>query len=168
MIYILRVVHILSGIFWVGAVLFATLVLMPALRAAGPAGGAVMGQLAQRRMPVVMMVSAFLSIGSGIWLMMIVSAGNMGLWMQSGTGRTLGWGGALAILAVILGMAINAPAASRMAAITRAAAQRGGAPTADETAEIARLQRRLGLASQLVTVLLSLAAVAMAVARYVP
>ena len=60
------------------------------------------------------------------------------------------------------------PAASRLAAINRGAAQRGGAPTAEEAAEIARLQRRLGIGAQIGTVLLVLAAAAMAVARYVP
>ena len=42
MIQILRLLHILSGAFWYGTVIFAARFLMPALRAAGPgAAGAV-------------------------------------------------------------------------------------------------------------------------------
>jgi len=43
---ILRVIHILLGIFWVGTALFFVLFFEPTIRAAGPAGGAVMGRLA--------------------------------------------------------------------------------------------------------------------------
>src|SRR3954451_23777657 len=98
MIYVLRLLHILTGVFWVGAVLFTARFLMPALRAAGPAAGAVMAQLGQRKMPMVMMAVALVNIASGIWLMTIVSGGDMGAWMRSGPGRTFALGGAIAIV----------------------------------------------------------------------
>jgi uncharacterized membrane protein len=167
MIFVLRLVHILCGAFWFGAVVFNALILMPSVRAAGPGAGPVLAQIGQRRVPMVMMGAALLTIGSGIWLMMLVSGGNMEAWMQTGMGRTLGTGGALAILTLVLGMALSAPAARRLAAITQGAAKRGGAPTPDEAAEIARLQKRMGVATVIVTVLLSLTVATMAVARYV-
>ena len=168
MLYALRLVHILSGMFWVGTVLFTTLLLMPSLRAAGAAAGPLMAELGKRRMPVVMMGVAFLTIGSGVWLMTIASGGDMGLWMRSGTGRTFAWGGALAIVTLALGMAINMPAARRMAAINDAATRRGGPPNPEEGAELQRLQRRMAIGSQIVAILLVFATAAMAVARYVP
>ena len=168
MIYILRLLHILSGVFWVGSVLFSARFLMPSLLAAGSAAAPVMAQLGQRKIPLVMMTTAFVTIASGIWLMMLVSGGAIGLWMRSGPGRTFALGGALAIITLVLGMIINAPAAKRMAVINQGAAKRGGPPTPDEAAELERLQRRVGIGAQIVPVLLVLATAAMALARYVP
>jgi uncharacterized membrane protein len=169
MVYVLRLIHIIGGVFWVGSAMFGTFLLMPSLRAAGPAAGPVMNQLGQvRKMPMVMMTSAIVTVVAGIWLLMIDSAGAPGVFMKSGPGRTFGIGAALAILGFVLGIVINMPAARRMGAIGAAAAKRGGPPTADEAAEMQRLQGRMSVASQIVTVLLLLATGAMAIARYVP
>ena len=168
MILMLRLVHIIAGVFWVGSVLFATVMLMPSIRAVGPSGAAIMNELVRRRMPLIMMGSAILTIGAGIWLMMILSGGAPGVWMQSSTGRAFGIGGGLAILALVLGMAVNAPTAGRMSAIGAAAAKRGGPPTADEVAELQRLQSRMANASIVVAILLLVATGVMAIARYLP
>jgi uncharacterized membrane protein len=166
MIPILRLVHIISGVFWVGSILFVTVLLMPSIRAAGPSGMAIMKELGRRRMPLIMMVSGILTVGAGIWLMLVLSGGAVGVWMRSSTGRAFGTGGGLAILALVLGMSINVPTTQRMSAIGAAVAKRGGPPTADEASELQRLQSRLGIASVVVAVLLLLATAAMAVARY--
>ena len=167
MVYLLRLIHIVGGVFWVGSVMFATYVLMPGLRAAGPAvAGPLMGQLG-KKIPIFMMASALLTMTAGIWLLMIDSAGAPGMFMRSGPGRTFAIGGALAIVAFLIGLAINLPASRRMGAIAAAAAQRGGPPNAEEAAVMQRLQGRLSAASQVVTLLLILATAAMALARYV-
>ena len=167
MILILRLVHIVSGVFWVGSVLFTTVMLLPSIRRAGPSGGAVMNDLG-RRMPPIMMAAAILTVGAGIWLMTIVSGGDVRAWMQSSPGRTFATGGALAILAVILGMAIVAPSARRMSVIGAAVAKRGGPPEPGEAAELGRLGSRMMTANVVVAILLVLATCAMAVARYMP
>jgi hypothetical protein len=87
--------------------------------------------------------------------------------MRSGTGQTFSIGGALAIVGFIIGMAVNLPASKRLAVIGIAVAARGGPPTAEESAEMQRLQGRMSVASNIVMVLLVLATGAMAVARYV-
>ena len=167
MIYVLRFVHIVGGVFWVGSVMFATFMLAPSLKALGPGAGPVMNQLVKvRRMPIVMMVSSFLSIVAGIWLFMIDSKG--GAFMQTGAGRTFGIGGALAILGLIIGMAVNVPATKRLGAIGEAAAARGGPPTPGEAAVMQRIQDRMAAANKIVITLLILATGAMSVARYVP
>jgi uncharacterized membrane protein len=169
MIYVLRLVHILGGVFWVGSVMFATLLLAPTLQAVGPGAGPVMNQLVKvRKMPLVMMISSALTIVSGVWLLIIDSAGQPGVWMRSGTGMTFGFGGVLAILGFVIGMAVNAPASKRLAVLGAAAGARGGPPTAEEQAEIRRVQGRMSAASKIVMVLLVLATGAMAIARYVP
>jgi len=88
--------------------------------------------------------------------------------MQSSMGRTIGIGGGLAILAIVLGLVINAPTGRRMSVIGAAIAKRGGPPEPGEAAELQRLQARMEMASVAVAVLLLLATCAMAVARYMP
>ncbi len=165
----LRVVHIVSGVFWVGATLFLAGFLVPALRASGPAAGPVMEHVVEsRRLPLYMMGAALLIIISGGALMWLDAAGSAGAWMRSGTGQTFSLGAALAIVGAIIGGAVNTPVGRRLGAIVAGARARGGAPDADELAEIQRLQGRLARATTWVAVLLVLATIAMAVARYVP
>ena len=169
MVYALRLIHIIAGVFWVGSVMFATYLLSPSLRALGPGAGPVMNQLARvRKMPLVMMTAGIATIGAGIWLLIIDSAGDPGTWMRSGTGQTFSIGGGLAIVAFIVGMAVNLPASKRLGAIGAAVAARGGPPTPEEASELQRLQARMGIASHIVALLLILTTAAMALARYVP
>ena len=169
MIYVLRIVHVIGGVFWVGSAMFATLLLAPTLQALGPGGGPIMNQLVKvRKMPLIMMISSVVSIVAGVWLLIIDSAGQPDVWIRSGTGMTFGIGGMLAILGFVIGMAVNAPASKRLASIGAAAAARGGPPNPEEQAEIRRVQGRMSAASKIVTVLLVLATGAMAIARYVP
>jgi len=168
MMLVLRFLHIISGVFWVGGSLFAARFLMPALKAAGPAAGPVLAELGKRRIPASMMGAALVNVASGIWMMTILSGGSPGVWMRSPMGRTIGFGAGAAILAVILGIVVGMPANARMARISAAAKQRGGPPTAQETAELEQVQARSALTAMIGSVLLFLATAAMAVARYVP
>lgn len=168
-VHLLRVVHVMIGAFWVGSILFMAVFLVPSVRAAGPAGGAVMQQLMQaRRLPVWLMTAGILTILSGIGLYWVDSAGFQSAWLASGPGRVFGLGGAFAILAAILGMAVNSPAARRLTALAARVQGSGRPPAPDEAAEMQRLQARLGRATMVVAGLLVLATLAMAVARYIP
>jgi uncharacterized membrane protein len=167
MIYVLRILHILSGAFWYGSLIFIMRFLMPSIRAAGAAGGPVMAQLNQRKLSLAMMGAAIVNVGAGIWLMFIVSGGNPGPWMRSGMGRTFALGGAFAILALIVGMVVVAPVTRRMGTLAATIGRRGAPPTPEELAEMGRLQQRNAVGTAIIAVLLTLAVVAMAVARYV-
>ena len=166
---ILRLVHIVAGVFWVGAVIFIALFLMPSLRGAGPAGGAVMQQLAQvRRLPIWMMAGSILTLLSGIGLYWHDSAGfSSTTWLASGTGRMFGLGGVLAIAGSVLGMSISSPAGRRLGMLMAKIQAAGRPPSAEEAATIQQLQGRLTWTSQVLAVVLALATAAMAVARYV-
>jgi len=166
-LYLLRLLHIILGVFWVGAVTFIAFLLVPSLRAAGPAGGAVMEQLIARRMPLWLMGAAILTVLSGFGLYWHDSAGfSSSTWLASGPARTFGFGAVMAVIAVVVGMAVNSPAASRLGALGARIKAAGRPPSPDELAEIQRLQQRLARASVLQALLLLLAAAAMAVARY--
>jgi uncharacterized membrane protein len=165
----LRLLHIVLGVFWVGSVTFVALLLLPSLRAVGPAGGAVMQQLTQvRRLPVWMMVAAILTVLSGLGLYWYDSAGlSSSTWLASGSGRTFGLGGVLAIVAVVIGMTVNNPAGKKLGALAAQLQAAGRPPSPEEAATIQRLQERLAKAAVTVAMLLLLATAAMALARYV-
>jgi len=143
--------------------------LIPAIRGAGPAGGAVMEQLGRvRKLPIYLMAVSNLTLLSGLALYWRDSAGTQELWMRSGPGIAFGVGGALAILAAVIGMAVNSPTARRMAALGSTMQSGGRPPAPEQAAEMGRLREKLSRASVAVAVLLVLATAAMAVARYVP
>src|SRR5262245_317989 len=64
MILVLRFLHIVSGIFWVGGSLFAARFLIPSLKAAGPAAGPVLAELGKRRISTSMMGAALVNVAS--------------------------------------------------------------------------------------------------------
>jgi hypothetical protein len=168
-VLILRFIHVLCGAFWFGAVIFMTAFLMPSLRTAGPAAGAVMDQLARvRRVPVYMMGAAILTVLSGLGLYARDSGGFSGPWMRSGTGMVFGIGGAAGILGAIVGMVIASPAGKRMAVLGAQIKASGTPPTPDQVAEMQALQARIARGSAAVAVLIVIATTAMALARYIP
>ena len=167
-VHLFRLVHVLSGAFWFGAIIFLTFFLMPSLRAVGPAGGAVMEQLASvRRLPIFMMTAAVLTILSGWALYARDSGGFTGPWMRSGSGIVFGLGGVAGTLGAIVGMAITSPAGKRMGVLAGQIRVSGSPPSAEQLAEMQALPARIARGTLIVAVLVIIATTAMAVARYV-
>lgn len=167
-IIVLRLVHILGGVFWVGSGLFSAFYLSPALAKAGPAAGAIMGEMTRRRLFVVMPIVALLTILSGLRLMWIMSAGFSAAYFRSGFGATYAAAAAAAILAFLLGILVMRPTGTRIGAIGAALA--GAADAAEKSrlgTEMGALQRRSAWANRVNAALLLLAAAGMAIARYV-
>ncbi|HUF12664.1 MAG TPA: hypothetical protein VMN78_06175 [Longimicrobiales bacterium] len=166
--FVLRLVHVVGGMFWVGAGLFNFVWLGPALAQAGPAAGAIMLSLRRRRLFVVLPTVALLTILSGLRLMQLTSNDFSAAYFRTGPGATFSAAGAAAILAFLLGLTLAMPAQKRMAALGASLASAADeAARAAPRAEMARLQRRMGVLGPVVTALLVIAAVGMAVARYV-
>lgn len=167
-ILVLRLIHVVGGVFWVGAALFSFIYLGPALAEAGAAAGPIMGSLRRRRLFVVMPSVALLTILSGLRLMWITSGGFDGAYFGSGRGATFAAAGLAAILAFLLGAILMMPAQKRMAELgPTIAAMSDAAARGAAQAEMAGLQRRAGLVGTVIAVLLLVAAAGMAVARYV-
>ena len=164
-LFVLRLLHVGLGTFWVGTVLFNALYLSPALRAAGPAAaGAVMGSMMRRRFMVVMPVIAIVTILTGLRLLMIASGGDAH-WFQHRVGHTYSVAGGLAIIAFLVGIFVVRPTMGRVGNLAQSATSDG--TTRDAlAAEMARLQRRAVVSNQIVAVLLVLATAGMAIARY--
>jgi hypothetical protein len=162
---LLRLIHILGGIFWVGSGLFNAIFLLPVLGQAGAAAGPVMVGLQKRRMTTVLPIVALLTILSGIRLMAITSSGFSREYFALPSGKVYAVSGILAIVSLLLGLIVSRPAAMRMMELSRMAAsaetdrQRLGA-------EIRALQRRAAYSGTIAIVLILLSAAGMAIARY--
>ena len=166
-VILLRLIHVLSAIFWVGTLLFTTFFLFPATSAAGPGAGPVMGALRERGLLLVMPVTAALTILSGAALMWIASAGDMAAYTASPTGRAFSISGGLAILGFLIGMVTVRPAGGRlMQLVPEANTISDGVARAAVQAGVKRLQRRVAVMSGIVTTLIILATAGMSVARY--
>lgn len=168
LVLILRVVHILFGVFWVGAVFTVALFVQPAIAAAGPEGGKVMAALVKRRFLDLVPVAAVAAILSGLWLYARDSSGFRAEWMGSAMGMTIGTGAALALVAFAIGMLVMRASTLKAMALAQAAAQLTDAAAREAAMRpVQALRRRAALAARLVAALLALTVIAMAAARYV-
>ena len=168
MLITLRLIHILAGAFWIGAALFNAILLVPTIRALGPAAGPVMQHLVQvKKLPMWLLGAGVLTVLSGLSLYYIASGGFTNTaFLASGPGRTFGLGAVFALLAIIVGMVFTSPAAKRAGAI--AASLAGKPPTPEQAAQLQAAQKQIGVTSGVATLFVLLATCAMAVARYIP
>jgi uncharacterized membrane protein len=165
---VLRLIHILTAILWVGSGLFTTFFLVPALAGTPAAMGQVMAGLARRRLFLILEIAAALTILSGLRLLAIDSAGFAGSYFTTGTGRTFAISGVFALIAAVLNFGVARPAMVRAGAIAASlAASADAAEKARLTHELDRLRRRGTIAAMLAVSFGILAASGMAVARYV-
>jgi uncharacterized membrane protein len=154
----LRLIHILSGIVWVGSALFITVFLLPAARREGADARRFLGRLMPRVGPL-LGVTALLTIVSGGLMFRT--------WAGSRAGMVYGVGALAALLAAVIGTAFGARANAAMGRLRAAIESQGGAPTAGQTADLASIEGRQTLVAAVAATLLIIAAGAMAIARYV-
>lgn len=167
-ILVLRLVHILSAILWVGSGLYTNFFLVPALKDSPALMGPVVAGLTRRRAFRVLEIAAGLTILSGLRLMWIDSEGFSGSYFDTGTGNVFGMGGAAAIIAAVFNFGVGRPAMVRAGALAASlAASTDAAEKARLTQQVDRLRRRATVAGMLAVGFAILAASAMAVARYV-
>ena len=163
---VLRFTHIFCAALWVGMMAFQTFFLLPALAEAGPDAGKVMQGLMRRRIPLVMSVIALIALVSGIWLFLRLSGGQPAALMATPMGLALGLGGAVALIAFLLGFLVMRPAMMRSMRLAESLASVGAEERATRAAEIQRLRARGAAVARVVTTLLLIALALMAVARY--
>ena len=163
---VLRLIHIVSGVSWAGAVFLMVGFIYPSMRAVGPQGGALMQQFQRRRLPVFMNGAAGLTILSGFILYGRAVAVTDGAWARTTSGMVFGLGGVATLLAAIIGGVFVSRSAVQLAKIGESVQAAGGRPSPEQAAELGRLQARMGSAMRAVAGLLIIAVMAMATARY--
>ncbi len=162
---ILRIIHIFSGVLWVGAAWVGALFLEPTARALGPDGGRFMGYMVtNRRYAIYISVAAVLTLLAG-WTLFFMRYGIAGL--STGPGLTFAIGGILGLIAGGVGGGVVGRASNRLSALGGEIARGGKPPTPEQAAELAALQAQLRSGGVWTAILTSLAVLAMAIARYV-
>ena len=97
---VLRLIHIISGVFWVGAVALLAWYLLPAQRATGMAGLTFVEELMiRKKMRVYLIVTMALTILSGLAMYARYMMLTHGQWGSSTMGKVLGFGALCAIVA---------------------------------------------------------------------
>jgi hypothetical protein len=160
LIGILRLIHIVVGTFWVGGAITTGFFLLPTVKATGPIGGQFAGQLmARTHLPTVLTASGGITVLAGLILygMKWASAG------FAGPAAYYAIGGAIAIIAVILGATVARPAAAKLAALGQKIVAQGSPPTAAQNAERDQHMNRLTSSAQLNSVLLVITVALMAI-----
>ena len=161
---LLRLIHILFGVFWVGTTLFFVLFFNPVVRAAGSAGGAVMGRLSTTRFSTLMAISAFLTVAAGTIMYAIDSNGFQWNWISSPTGISLTIGSLAGIAAFLEGLMLQKPAIARLSAIHKEIQEAGGQPSAEELQEMQSLQKKLGKVSLRGAMMMVISVIGMSIA----
>ena len=163
---VLRVIHVVGAIIWVGSGVLMGLFLAPALSTMGPTAGQVMGALQKRKMMVFLPIVAILTILSGARLMMIASSNFGSGYFATGSGKMFSAAALAGVLAFLVGITVNMPIAKKMAQIGQ---QMSANPANKDAlaAEAQKLQQRAATMGFVVLTLLLLAAIGMSVARYV-
>jgi uncharacterized membrane protein len=165
-IFLLRLIHIVGGTFWVGSALFTSLFLVPALATSGANASQVFAALRERRLFTLLPLVAVLTIASGLRLMWITSVGFAPSYFASAAGRVFASSGTAAIVAFLLSLLVARPASARSAQLGASLASLPEDKRARLAVELTRLRRRGAVASGTAVTLLVLGAAGMAVARY--
>lgn len=162
---VLRLFHIVSGVFWAGTAFFFVSFLQPAVKASGPEGGKVMQQLALSRFTTTIIAAGTLTVLSGL-LMYWRDSGFQLAWILSATGLAFTIGGLAGLGGLSVAFFVSRPAIMRVAALAKEMMAAGGPPTPAQMGEIQALQARITQGSQRLAAMLGIAVIAMATARY--
>src|SRR5574342_539534 len=105
LVIVLRLIHIISGVLWVGGALAMNFFIGPSLRATGEAGKQFAGYLmAKTRFTTIMTGAAYATVIAGVLLYGIDSAWFSSPWASSGAGRGFLIGAGFALLGIITGI----------------------------------------------------------------
>jgi hypothetical protein len=164
---VLRIVHILAGVFWVGAAFTTILFIQSTAREVGPPAGPFMMHLAgKKRLIDWVLRAAGLTILAGLLMYWRVSGGFDPDWIASAAGLSLTVGALCAIAAFTLGLTVVKPTIVATLAIGRDVAASGGPPTPEQGVRLQALQKRSKDVGQVILPLLVVAVAGMAAARY--
>ncbi len=168
-VLVLRLIHISAGAFWVGAVFTFFLFVQPAAMAIGPDGARFTYQLIHhRKLSVVILSSAVVTVLAGIWLLVITSNGLDPdlLFDEARLGYTVG--GVAAILTLGIGGLYVFPRTKIVERTIGGMLAERRPPTPEEQGTLARAGGESRRAGWLVLLGLTIAVATMATARLWP
>lgn len=164
---LLRLVHVAAGILWAGAAISYLFFVKPSVTAIGAAGPQFMKNLMERRKyPIFMMVTSLLTVLAGGALYWVFSGGFRLAYMTTGAGLGFTIGSVAALIAFLFGAFGIGPTSAKMGALGGQIAASGQGPTPEQIAQMKSLEKRLNFAEQVDFIMLVIAMLTMATARY--
>lgn len=161
-----RVLHVLFGAIWLGAAVFLVILLMPALRAAGPDAARLMPALG-RRVPSFFGSISGLAVLTGLWLYWHFTDGFDPALSSTIGGRVFGAGGLLGFAAAIIGGSVVGRNMKRSVEIQQQIENAEPAARAALAEQLARHRQKTATGGRIVVVLLVLTIMLMALGHYV-
>jgi hypothetical protein len=165
---LMRVLHVMLGAFWVGAVVFMAFFLTPTVAELGPDGAKVMAGLTRRGVLNIIPIVALVNIASGVWLFWRMTSGFDRTLSGTPNAMVFGTGGIIAIIALhigLLAMRRNILKAGALAA--KAGPLPDGTEKAALMAEAMARRKRALRAGPIVAVMLLVTTALMAIGHYV-
>lgn len=163
LIWLLRIIHIVAGVFWVGGTLMMTFFIAPTIGSTGESGQRFVGHLMNNlKFSNRMAIAAGSTILAGFILYWIDSQGFTSAWMSSGAGRGFGIGAGFALIGFIFGLLVG----RTTKAMAQLGAQIQGKPSPDQMNGLQALARRQATFSGIAAAMLVIATIFMAIARY--
>lgn len=159
----LRIVHIVSGVFWVGGAALFFFYLEPAINKLGPDAEKFVDEVVNRRkVPIYFVIVSTLTVLAGV----ILYWRDFGGINTSPAGLALGLGGLSALVAWLGGNLLIPRTLGQLMAIGEEIKAAGGPPSDELAGRMHATQDRLRLIGMVDIVLLVFAVVMMASARY--
>jgi uncharacterized membrane protein len=162
-IWLLRIVHIVAGVFWVGGTLIMTFFIAPTIGAIAEPGQRFMGHLMNNlKFSNRMSAAAGATVLAGFILYWIDSQGFTSAWVSSGAGRGFGIGAGFALIGFVFGILLG----RTNKAMARLGAQLQGKPSPDQMIQLQAIRKQLATFSTVTATALVLAVIFMSIARY--
>lgn len=164
---VLRIVHIFSGVFWVGVSFFNIGFLQPTVQGTGNEGRKVMQHLtSQTRFTVTVYTAATLSLLSGWTMYGILFRFRLSV-LSSGYGLLLSIGGLAGTIAWVIAIVFVRRILSQMEVIGKSIQEQGGVPTSGQISELQASSGQLLKMGQWGVWLMVVALLGMSIAQYV-
>lgn len=164
---VLRLIHVVGGIVWVGGLVALAWFVVPTQRLEGADGGRFVSRMmVERHFTPFLITVALSTLLSGFALYGRAMIATAGQWGGSRPAIVYGFGAISAVTALIVGVSMGGVSEKKMAAIGQRLSAERRPPTTEETAQLEALAARAGRGARIASILLLVTAVAMSVARY--
>jgi len=166
---VLRLFHVVGGALWFGSAFLFTGFVGPAAAETAPASGVVMSNLIKKRGAAKVLAGLAITTVIAGWLLWFKNASGYPSvmdWVTSSYGLVLTIGGVAATGAAYFGITGIGNNVEKLVEISDEVAASGGPPTEEQGARIAHLGAEIAKHSRIDIVLLFIAVIAMATARY--
>lgn len=163
LVLVLRLIHILGGVFWVGSSVILGFYIAPTVAATAESGQKFLAHLVTRaRITVRITEAAVLTVLAGGILYWIDSQGLTSAWQRSGPGVGFGLGGLFALVGMAFGILVG----KNTSLLGNMVGQIQGKPSPEQLTKMQAAQKQLAYAAPISTVALIVALICMATARY--